>query len=199
MLFQSQLTELLHLLPAWRKQSVKKAMRGILEQKRRILTDEQIAAQSADILAHLEALPEFQAAKVVMAFYPIRHEVDMRPLLNKYKDEKVILLPVAHRQTIELRRFIGRKDLKLGRFGIPEPQTPTYDGPRPDMIIVPGVGFDRKHNRLGRGRGYYDRFLRSMRGAMKVAVAYDFQIVKEIPHNFLDKKVDRIITPTEVI
>ena len=68
-----------------------------------------------------------------------------------------------------------------------------------DLIIVPGVAFDRKLHRLGRGGGYYDRFLRQYKKAAHVAVAYDFQIVKEVPSSWFDRRVTCIVTEKEVI
>ena len=62
-----------------------------------------------------------------------------------------------------------------------------------------GVGFDRQLHRIGRGGGYYDRFLKKHPEAKKVAVAYDFQIVDHVPVSFFDQKVDAIITPTTII
>lgn len=198
MLYQTQIYEFLNILPFYRRKKIKNAMRGLLTQKRRILTEEQVAESSSAICERLEQLDAFKEAKTILLYYPIHGEVDLRPLLEKYKEEKNMLLPVAHRSSLELRRYIGRKNLKRGHFGIPEPQTPTFNG-HVDLFIIPGVGFDRKHHRLGRGGGYYDRFLRRFRHTLSIGVAYDFQIVKEIPTNILDKRVHQIVTPTEVI
>lgn len=186
------------MLPIWRRHKIKQDMRAILMQKRRILTKEQISEYSAAIISKLEEMPEWQNAQSVLLYYPVHGEVDMRPLLEKYKDEKLLLLPVAHRRSMEIRKYMGHDNLRMGRFRIPEPQGPAYTG-KVDMIVVPGVGFDRQLRRLGRGGGYYDRFLKNYRHAPHVAVAYDFQIVKEVPVTILDKRVSCIVTPTEII
>lgn len=198
MLFQTQIDAFLHILPIWRRNKIKKEMRGLLSQKRRIQTEEQVAAASAAICEKIETLPEFQQAQAVLLYYPIHGEVDLRALLEKYKEEKTMLLPVAHRHSLELRRYIGRKNLRKGHFGIPEPQTPTYTEDV-DLFVIPGVGFDRKKRRLGRGGGYYDRFLKRFKHTKNLAVAYDFQIVKEVPVTLFDQRVQKIVTPTEII
>ena len=198
MLFQSQITYLKRMTPFWRIAKIKSEMRSLITQKRRILTDEEVNSMSQAILQKVEELPEWRAAKTVLVYYPVKGEVNTRPLLEAWKDSKTMLLPVAHRRTMEMRRYIGRKDLKKGRFGIPEPQTPEYTGDV-DLIIVPGVAFDRKLRRLGRGGGYYDRFLRRYKHIPHVAVAYDFQIVKEVPAGWFDRKVTCVVTPTEII
>lgn len=198
MLFESQLTFLYQLTSRWYLQKRKADMRELLSQKRRVQPKEVAARASEAICSRLEALPEFQRAQSVLFYYPIHGEVDVRPLLEKYQSSKVVLLPVAHRYSLELRPYAGRKDLKRGRFGIPEPQTRKYKG-HIDLIVVPGVAFDRQLNRLGRGGGYYDRFLKKYQLTTKVAVAYDFQMVDEVPVNKRDHKVNLIITPNEVI
>ena len=128
-----------------------------------------------------------------MMYYPIQHEPDLRPLMDEFFQEKTILLPVAHRKTIEMRQYKGRDDLHQGKFGIPEPTGTAYKG-EPEVIIVPGVAFDEKCNRLGRGGGYYDRFLKHFHKAKKYAVAYDFQVVQKVPMTSFDAQIDSVLT-----
>jgi 5-formyltetrahydrofolate cyclo-ligase len=81
------------------------------------------------------------------------------------------------------------------QFGIGEPTGPIWtDLDAIQIIIVPGVAFDRSGNRMGRGRGFYDRMLKSTVGALKIGIAYDFQMLDEIPVEPHDVKMDRIIT-----
>lgn len=199
MLFESQIKEFIHRFSYWHKQKAKEEMRNLLEEKRRILTKEQVSELSASIIERLKALPEFESAKVVLAYYPIRNEVNTRPLLEEYRDKKIILLPVSRsRSRMELRQYMGRDNLRRGKFGIPEPQGRPFRG-HVDLVVVPGVGFDERKHRIGRGGGYYDRFLSKNPFATKVAVAYDFQLVTDVPVDSHDKKVDIIVTPSRVI
>ena len=197
MLFETNILELLKFLPGQKLQQEKKRLRELLKQKRRILTKEQVAEQSAIILAHLEQLPSFVAAKAVLIYYPTHNEVDLLPLIKKYKREKTFLFPVVHRQSMDACPYEGNAKMHRGQFNIPEPTTEPYKEPI-DLIILPGVGFDKHGNRLGQGGGYYDRFLAAgHKQSVLVAVAYDFQLVEKVPTNRRDKKMDYIILPTK--
>ena len=199
MLFESQVHDFWSILPWIRTRREQRALRAIVEQKRRIMTKEQVEEQSALIMAQLEQMSAFREAKTVLLYYPIHNEVDLRPLLTKYKGKKIFLLPVTHRHSMEVRPYDGEDMMRRGRLGVPEPQTSTYRG-HIDLIIVPGVVFDQHRHRIGRGGGYYDRFLRKQLTAKKVGVCYSFQLKKHaIPHSWRDQKVDRIITPQQTI
>ncbi len=199
MLFESQIHDFWSILPWIRIRREQRALRALVEQKRRIMTKEQVEEQSALIMAQLEQMSAFREAKTVLLYYPIHNEVDMRPLLTKYKGQKIFLLPVTHRHSMEVRPYDGEDMMRRGRMGVPEPQTKTYHG-RIDLIIVPGVVFDQHRHRIGRGGGYYDRFLRKQLTAKKVGVCYSFQLKKHtIPHSWRDQKLDRIITPQQTI
>lgn len=200
MLFEGYLHDLKEFIPYFRIRKEKSAIRGIIEQRRRIYTKEKIAEDSAQIIKRIEALEAFQRAKSVMVYYPIHHEVDLRELLHRYEKEKIMLLPVTHSHYIEVRQYHGERHLEHGHYHIPEPTDKTpYEGPI-DLILVPGVVFDRHKHRIGRGGGYYDRFLRRQGSALKVGVCYDFQLrKKDIPQQWFDKPVDIIVTPTETI
>lgn len=198
MLFETNIRDLLQLLPANRIKAAKADMRELLSQKRRLLTDEQVAADSALIIEQLEQITCFREANTVLLYYPIRHEVDLRPLIKKYKHEKTMLLPVTHRKTMDACPYMGNDLMKRGKFNIPEPQTPPFKG-QIDLILVPGVAFDKQCNRLGRGGGYYDRFLEHQRTATLVGVGYDFQLVDEVPMARRDIRMHRVILPSQTI
>ena len=199
MLFESQIKSLLQRLPYWRRKKQKNTLRRQLEMKRRTMPKEEAESLSVAVVSHLKSVPEFYEGHKIMLYYPIRNEVDVIPLLEAYQDSKVLLLPVVlHGHKMELRQYKGAESLKKGSYGIPEPIGERYSG-HIDTIIVPGVGFDRQLHRIGRGGGYYDRFLKKHPEAKKVAVAYDFQIVDHVPVGFFDQKVDAIITPTTII
>lgn len=199
MLFQSQIIALKKLLP-WNKiRDEKRALRTIMEQKRRIMTNEQVETESRQIISMIEQMDEFQQAQTIMVYYPVRHEVNLLELVRKYKDQKQFIFPVTHRRYIEPRLYQGDEQMKKGKFGIPEPQGKTYTGPI-DLILIPGVAFDKKGNRLGRGGGYYDRFLRYKRSTTQIGVAYSFQIRKHsIPHNFWDHRLNGVVTPHDIL
>ncbi len=198
MLFETNIRDLLHLLPSYRIKAAKADMRELLSQKRRLLTDEQVAAESAQIIEQLEQMTCFREAKTILLYYPIHHEVDLRALFKKYKHEKTLLLPVTHKKTMDACPYMGNALMKRGKFNIPEPQTPPFKG-KIDLILIPGVAFDKQCNRLGRGGGYYDRFLPHHRHATLVGVGYDFQLVDEVPMTRRDIRLDRVILPSQTI
>ena len=193
MLFASQIYDFLRQLPSRRLKKEKNEMRMLMQQKMHRLLPEERAEMSDKLCDRLRSQQAFQDAKIVMMYYPIQNEPDLRPLMDEYKDTKIILLPVAHRKRIEMRQYKGREDLHRGHFGIPEPSGAAFEG-EPDLIIVPGVAFDEEANRLGRGGGYYDRFLKYFHRARKYAVAYDFQLVKKVPMAAFDVRIDGVFT-----
>ena len=195
MLFESQIRDLKRLLPWNRIKKRKTDLRELMRQKLRIQSAEDLQSWSEAVIERIEQSHMFRHAHVVMFYYPVHHEVDLRPLLDKYKDEKVILLPVTHHDYIELRQYVGKDNLKKGHYGIPTPQTATYRG-TPDLVFVPGLAFDKDLVRMGRGKGYYDRFLRKLTRVPKIGVCYDFQFQDNVPWSWHDVRMDKVVTPS---
>ncbi len=198
MLFEANIRDLLSLLPQRRLHRAKQSLRELLIQKRRMMSAEERTAQSALILSQLEKMTVFQEAKTVLLYYPKNNEVDVLPLFKRYKRDKVLLLPVTHRRGMTANPYEGNDKMHRGKVGIPEPTTPPYEG-EIDLIIVPAVAFDKQGNRLGRGGGYYDRFLKKQSHATFIGVGYDFQLVDEVPVRQHDQKMHRIILPSQTI
>jgi 5-formyltetrahydrofolate cyclo-ligase len=116
---------------------------------------------------------------------------------------KRILVPfanVAKRQLL-LSEISNLNELSPGAFGIPEPKhNKKFPIEKVDLVIVPGIAFDRKGNRVGYGTGFYDRFLKKIKKSVPfVALAYDFQIVGDIPANKMDVRIHKIVTEKEII
>ena len=196
MLFESLIIDFLELLPGNRLKQDKKRVRELLAQKRRLLSKEDIAEQSSKVVAAVEQMPLFQSAKTVLIYYPTHNEVDLLSLIKRYKKEKTFLFPVVHRKTMTACPYEGNAKMHRGKFNIPEPTTEPYVGDI-DLILVPGVGFDKSGNRLGRGGGYYDKFITRLgRKTLLVGVGYDFQLVEEVPANRWDKRLDYVVTPS---
>lgn len=190
-MFQSVIEDLKKFLPSHQLKMEKKNLRAILQQKRRILTIEETIICSNEVVGQILQHETYINAKTIMLYYPVEHEIDVLQLAEINKD-KCFLLPVTHRTSIEVRQYIGKDNLKKGKFGIPEPQTEEFKG-KIDLIIVPAVGFDQQLYRLGRGGGYYDRFLSSQHKTKKIGVGYKFQSITHIPHQRHDIKMDVVI------
>lgn len=151
-------------------------------------------SQSAEILAALEAHPAFRAAHIVLLYYSLKDEVDTHEFVRKWSREKRILLPVVVGDDLELRVYTGPEDLTTGSYGIEEPTGELFtDYAAIDFVAVPGVAFDNAGNRLGRGKGYYDRLLPRLT-AFKAGICFPFQLVKEVPAEPFDIRMDTIIT-----
>jgi 5-formyltetrahydrofolate cyclo-ligase len=155
---------------------------------------QQLAEWSAEIVEKL--WQRIGESRVVMAFWPLPDEVDIRPLIDRLVDEgKTVLLPkVTGDETMELRRYTSQADLSEGAFHIMEPVgEPFVDYGQIDVALVPGVAFDAAGHRLGRGRGYYDRFLSEWPAIYKIGVCFPFQRVAEVPVEAHDVVLDQII------
>ncbi len=169
----------------------KDELRAMLAQKRRILLPGEVAICSEEVVKQILALPAYRHAATVMIYYPVHNEIDLLSLAA-LSPGKTFLLPVAHKRSLEIRQYQGEDLLTRGKYGIPVPATATYTG-KIDLIIVPGVAFDSAGNRMGRGGGYYDRFLRHYPHTTKIGVGYRFQCVKQLPHDRFDTPLNQII------
>ena len=154
------------------------------------------AEASAVICEKLRALPEWQAAQVVMAFAPMGDEPDIEPLLCA---TRATALPRWTGDSYEPARIMKlSEDLQAGRFGVrePRPNCPAMDWNEIDVMLVPGLAFDAEGNRLGRGGGFYDRLLNSARTAgsiTAIGVAFEWQKIKTVPMANHDLPVNLLV------
>lgn len=142
----------------------------------------------------------WQTAKSVLVFVALKDELDVTELLAEgTRGSKIMAVPRLDLAsgTYEAARLMTRSQLVPGRFGVPEPEAgcPAVPLNQLDLILVPGVGFDFAGRRLGRGKGFYDRLLAQVRGH-KCGVAFEQQLVTELPEEPHDVRVDSILTPT---
>ena len=170
---------------------MKDELRAVLAQKRRILAPDEVTICSEEVVKQILSLPVYQHAATVLIYYPVHNEINLLGLTS-LSPEKTFLLPVAHKRSLEIRQYQGEDCLTRGKYGIPVPDAPSFSG-KIDLILVPGVAFDSAGNRMGRGGGYYDRFLRHYSHTPKIGVGYRFQCVKQLPHDRLDTPLDQII------
>ena len=174
------------------KQTLRKQIR---EAKRAVPFSEK-ERRSAAIMHQVEQLPRFLEAKVVLLYWSMADEVQTHDFVNRWYRQKTLLLPCVDGDDLLLRQYTGPECLKAGeQFRIGEPTGPEYTQvDQVEMIVVPGVAFDRKGNRMGRGRGFYDRLLKNTPNAYKVGVAFDFQMLDDIPMEPFDVPMDDVIT-----
>jgi 5-formyltetrahydrofolate cyclo-ligase len=157
----------------------------------------QLEEECREIIKDIEELPVFKKAKTILAYWPIAGEVDLRILLNRWQTKKAFLLPVVKDDYLEIREFKGEAFLTEGQaYGILEPTgSPFQAFNMIDLVIVPGVAFDREGARLGRGKAYYDRLLPKLSTAHKLGVGFSFQIVEKVPSEPHDAFMDTVVFP----
>lgn len=169
------------------------------------LSPESRTTASLQIIEKLVASDLYQHAKVIFAFVPFRHEVEIESLFEAcWADQKEIYVPKVDpkQKSMQFYRIQEWEDLEQGHYGIREPKAVChpYTSGRIDLILMPGAAFDRAKSRLGYGAGYYDRYLRQLEGRpFLLAPAFAMQIIEEVPTDEWDCPVDRIVTETEWI
>lgn len=145
------------------------------------------------------SLEEVIKSSVFLLYYPHKNEVNTLNILNRLLSEgKTVLLPKVEGKHILPVKITDINSVSTGYAGIKEPEGGQVYRSDIDVIVVPAVAFDEKGYRLGYGKGFYDKFL-SNQNALKIGLAYDFQVLKEIPRDLHDIPVDIVITPTKII
>ncbi len=166
--------------------------------------DDEAAEHSAAACALASAVPEFAAARTVMAYMPLAGEIDcvgvIEAAIAAGKSVAVPRVEIEQRRIAAVRIRSLDDDIRAGAFGIREPTGGDIIPPGElDFIVTPGVAFDRSGNRLGRGGGYYDRFLARAGRATACALAFSRQIVDAVPVGPDDRRVNMLVTEHEVL
>jgi 5-formyltetrahydrofolate cyclo-ligase len=154
--------------------------------------------KSKKILEKLLRTGVFKTAKIIMFYIAFDGEVNTEDMIKEAKKlGKIVTVPVCKRNRITIRPCIldDNTGLKKGPYGICEPSTKRFIRLKTlDLVIVPGIAFDKKGNRLGRGKGCYDRFLKRIpKDTPSIGLAFGFQILPTIPAKTHDVSVDRVI------
>lgn len=182
----------------------KRQIRTQIRQQLRELSPEQRDQWSAQITDRLLALPEYHRARTIMAFFSFAKEYDTEPLMRHALSKgKILCAPRVDWSTwrmLPVAVTAPDQYLKNDR-GIKEPTGDLLvDTETIDLIIMPGLAFDLSGHRLGRGAGFYDRFLSQvqLRHALRLAPVFDIQILPAVPHDQLDQPIDILLTPTRL-
>ena len=174
---------------------LKSELRQQIRALKRQFTQQQLDELSLPVISRLR--PLLAEAHTILAFYSLPDEVNTHQLLDDLVAEgKTVLLPkVLDDETMELRHYTGRQDLVEGTLHIQEPVgEPFTDYTRIDIALIPGMAFDAQGHRLGRGKGYYDRFF-TLHSSLftTIGVCFDFQKVDEVPVDAYDMPVDEVV------
>ncbi|MCC8119650.1 MAG: 5-formyltetrahydrofolate cyclo-ligase [Bacteroidales bacterium] len=176
----------------------KEEIRLKIKAQKALLSPQDKADAAAAAFALLEQHAAFMMASKILMYHSLPDELSTLAFIDKWHDRKRFYLPRVNGVNLDILPY-EQTHLRLGAFHIEEPTgDDTADINEIEMIIVPGVAYDRNGNRVGRGKGYYDRLLAETK-ATKVGIAYDFQVVDEIDAEPHDVKVDILITPAGVV
>lgn len=173
----------------------KKALRRQIAAQKKAMTGDEIRKKSADLAQRFLNHPLYRQAHTVYGYLPYNQEVRIELILEQaLEDGKKIAVPKVYGDEM---RFLYLQDLdsvEEGYAGIPEP---VADGPVADdptaLVIMPGLAFDPKGNRMGYGGGFYDRFLEKEPNHPTVALCYDFQMLPELQTEEHDIPVDVVL------
>ncbi|MBE9469448.1 MAG: 5-formyltetrahydrofolate cyclo-ligase [Bacteroidetes bacterium] len=173
----------------------KKALRKKIKAIKSEVSFEEKKTRSKNILLKLERNKIFQNAKIVMLYWSMKDEVFTHDFVVKWSSDKKIILPSVAGDNLILKEFTGKDDLVAGdRYDIPEPGCGIFENENEiELIVVPGVAFDKQNNRMGRGKAYYDKLLKSTK-AKKIGICFEFQLFENIPYDKYDVKMDLVIS-----
>jgi len=181
---------------------MKKELRKKLLKLRKSQTDSEVSSQSRSIINSLISSNLLYKTNSVHLYFPINKEVDTRELIEYLWEKKIkVLLPRTdfHNRDLVNYEITDFSQLEKTTFNMLEPKTDNqvFAG-IPDIVLVPGVGFDPELNRMGYGGGFYDKFLSSV-NSIKIALAFECQLIPNLPVEDHDIKMDMIITEDRII
>lgn len=175
------------------KFSEKNEIRYKMKRLRVVLPESERQSAAREVFERLEKTAAFLMAERIMMYHSLPDELDTRSFLRKWNGKKRFYLPRVNGVDLEVLPYEESR-LELGSFHIEEPTGNEVTDPGEiELVVVPAVAYDRKGRRLGRGKGFYDRFLASTK-ATKIGIGYEFQLVDELPSESHDIPMDMIVT-----
>lgn len=180
----------------------KEELRKINKQKRKELSLCEVKEKSQKAFKNFINSEVYKNAKVIMLYYPLGNETDTSYIYSQaLEDNKTVVFPVTDIKTNEMTAVMADKNTKFskGGYSVFEPfDKKEIDKQLIDVVIVPGIAFDKKGFRVGFGKGCYDRFL-DRTNAIKVGYCYDFQIVETILKDSFDIKLDYLVSESGMV
>lgn len=189
--------------------STKKELRKIVFARRKEATDAEIAEKSRRLFERVTAMPEYAAAKRVFCYADYNHEVMTGGFMEQcWRDGKEVAVPRVNGDVMNFYSITSSDQLSPGCKGIPEPLDAPEKGYNSAehladdwedaFFIIPGVAFDAERRRCGYGGGFYDKYQEAHRNHVTVAVAFDFQVLDEVPADEYDIKPQYLVTESRV-
>ncbi|MBP8757160.1 MAG: 5-formyltetrahydrofolate cyclo-ligase [Prevotella sp.] len=176
---------------------LKAELRKNIRERKRQFTSKMLGELSLMLINKLLENDKIKEANTILMYYSMPDEVNTHQVVDTLValGKKVLLPVVINGEELEIREYKDKNDLKVGiAYHIMEPVGEKYnDYKNIDVAVVPGMSFDDNGNRLGRGKGYYDRFLKQIPQAYKIGICFNFQKVKAVPTEETDIKMDEVI------
>ena len=178
----------------------KKELRRYIREQKRHFTPQQLGEMSLGIMSSLLSHSQIQKADSVLMYHSLPDEVDTHSALGQLlaMGKKVLLPKVVSETEMTIHEYTGQDSLQPSEpYGILEPTTPEFSIVNCQLsivIVVPGMAFDKHGHRLGRGKGYYDRFLSRIPNIYKIGVCFPFQLIDKVPSEPTDILVDEVLT-----
>lgn len=178
----------------------KKRLRQHIKRLKAKQSDADKTKLSAKALHELEQSDLFVNARTVMMYWSMDDEVQTHDFVAKWSESKRIILPAIDGENLQLKVYAGTQAMQSGeQYGIGEPTGEVFEAEDEiDLIVVPGVAFDKQHNRMGRGKAYYDKLLTRLT-CPKVGLCYDFQLLDSVPCDERDVPMNAVCTDKGII
>ena len=183
---------------AHKKDMEKNDIRRKIKNLRMMLSEMEKASAAEEVFAQLEKTAAFMMADTILMYHSLPDELQTIKFLKKWHDRKRFFLPRVNGVNLDILPYEETR-LELGSFHIEEPTgEDVVNVDDIELMVIPAVAFDRMGNRLGRGKGFYDRLLSTSK-ATKIGVGYEFQLLDSIPSEPHDVAMDMIITQKTLI
>ena len=173
-------------------------IRSKILKKRTRLSNDEIIDGSRRIANILEIIINRLGTKDILCFYPLEKEVNLIDLYDKLlKKGHNLFFPVSFEEEIKFYKVNDLSEFEVGKFNVLEPKNrDVMFLDKEAVVICPGLAFDKKNNRIGYGKGYYDRFLQKHKNTTPIGVCFGFQMVDELDVGYWDVPMEMIITDT---
>ena len=173
---------------------MKRTLRQFIRSQKALYSPEQLAEMSSNIISRLVQHPLYREANTILLYHSLPDEVCTHSLIQEAFKNKTVLLPTVVGDELELHIYTPSAVTHTGAFDIVESDGPRFtDFESIDLAVIPGMAFDAQGNRLGRGRGYYDRLLPRLHCPL-LGICFPFQLLGSIPVEEHDRKVDEVIS-----
>lgn len=179
-------------------QAEKQRIREEMKSEKKAIPDEDKLIAEKAVFEQIERLQLYQSADTILMYWATKDELPTHQTIERWSELKTILLPCVEGDKLLLKRYQKGGKMVQRRLGIWEPELNEIFTENIDLVIVPGIAFDLQKNRLGRGKGYYDRFFKKYKPS-KIGVCFDCQLLNAVPVARHDKSMDIVVSPSRLI